>query len=362
MTLDEEYMGMALKEAVKGGGHVNPNPQVGAVLVKDGRVIARGHHERFGGPHAERMAFAHCEADPRGATLYVTLEPCCHTGKTPPCTDIILEKGIARVVVGSRDPNPLVDGGGIALLKSHGVAVEAGVMKEVCDAINRPFFHYITHRTPWVQMKVAMTADGHIATRTGASRWVSGEESRAQVQELRGRLAGIMVGVGTVLTDDPLLTCRLPGGHNPVRIICDTHLRTPLEAQVVKTAGEVPTLIATAEDGGPKAEALSRAGCTVLPVGAGPGGVDLKALMAELGQRGIDSVLLEGGAGLNESALRAGIVQALRIYLAPKIFGGKGAPSPVGGLGVALPDEAWRLKNPAVTMVGEDICVDWAVL
>jgi diaminohydroxyphosphoribosylaminopyrimidine deaminase/5-amino-6-(5-phosphoribosylamino)uracil reductase len=360
---DQKYMRMALKEAVKGGGYVNPNPLVGAVIVKEGQVIGKGYHEAFGGPHAERQAFAHCVGDLAGATLYVTLEPCCHRGKTPPCTAVIIEKKIGRVVVGSRDPNPIVDGGGITALEQQGIPVTSGVLEKECDAINRPFFYYITHKMPWVMLKYAMTADGKIATATGASRWISGEASRQAGQTLRSRLAGIMVGIGTILADDPLLTCRIAGAKSPVRIICDSHLRTPLNAQVVLSAHQNPTVIATIlEASCERAKALQAAGCQVLTVGEGPGGIDLKALMHILGEQGIDSILLEGGATLNESALAAGIVQSVRTYIAPKIFGGETAKTPVGGSGVAQPDQAYVLKNGQMTQVGEDYRIDWEVM
>lgn len=357
----EEYMKLALNEAVKGEGAVNPNPMVGAIVVKDGRIIARGYHHHYGGFHAERMALTQCEEDPAGATLYVTLEPCCHTGKTPPCTDIIVESGIRGVVIASLDPNPKVDGGGVRVLRDAGVKVETGILGEACDAFYAPFFHYITTKTPWVLMKYAMTADGKIATRTGASRWVTGEVARKDVHHLRNRMAGIMVGIGTVLADDPMLNCRLPGGHDPLRIICDTHLRIPLDAKVVKSAQDIPTVIATASDVALAKTALKERGCRIITLPKAFGGIDLRALMKILGAEGIDSILLEGGAVLNENALRAGIVSALRTYMAPKLFGGAMAKTPVGGLGVAMPDEAWPLTFKKMTVLGDDLVMDWGV-
>lgn len=224
---DRDYMRMALEEAVKGEGWTNPNPMVGAVIVKDGRVIGKGFHERYGRLHAERNAIADCRESMEGATIYVTLEPCCHHGKQPPCTEAIIRERFARVVIGSDDPNPLVAGKGVRILREHGIQVDTGVEKEACDALNPVFFHYIRTGRPYVAMKYAMTADGKIATYTGASKWITGEAARQEVQKARHRYAGIMVGVNTVLADDPMLNCRLPGGHSPVRIICDTHLRTP---------------------------------------------------------------------------------------------------------------------------------------
>ena len=236
---DAEYMRLALALAERGRGWTAPNPMVGAVIVKDGAVIGQGWHERYGEPHAERNALAACAADPTGATMYVTLEPCCHHGKQPPCVEAILASGIRRVVIGSADPNPLVAGKGVAILRAHGVEVTENVLREECDALNRIFFRYITTGWPFVSMKYAMTMDGKIAAYTGASKWVTGETARSHVQQQRHRFRGIMVGVGTVLADDPLLTCRMENGRNPVRIICDTQLRTPPQAQVVRsgTAG-----------------------------------------------------------------------------------------------------------------------------
>ena len=217
---DSSYMALAVELAERGVGWVSPNPLVGAVLVKDGCVIGRGWHERCGGLHAERAALADCREDPAGAVLYVTLEPCCHTGRQPPCTEAILAAGIRRVVVGSMDPNPLVAGKGVELLRTHGVEVETGVLREQCDALNPVFFHYIRTKRPYVVMKYAMTLDGKIAAYTGASRWITREAARRHVHEMRHRYRGILAGVGTVLSDDPLLTCRIPGGRDPVRIIC----------------------------------------------------------------------------------------------------------------------------------------------
>ena len=219
---DVEYMRLALALAERGRGWTAPNPMVGAVIVKDGAVIGQGWHERYGEPHAERNALAACTADPAGATMYVTLEPCCHHGKQPPCVDAILASGIRRVVIGSADPNPLVAGKGVAILRSRGVEVTESVLREECDALNRIFFHYITTGRPFVSMKYAMTMDGKIAAFTGASKWVTGETARRHVQQQRHRFRGIMVGVGTVLADDPLLTCRMENGRNPIRVICDT--------------------------------------------------------------------------------------------------------------------------------------------
>lgn len=384
---DEEYMRMALELAERGRGFVNPNPMVGAVIVKDGRIIGQGWHQRYGELHAERNALADCKENPAGAVIYVTLEPCCHTGKTPPCTDALLEAGISRVVIGAMDPNPLVGGKGASILREHGVSVETGVLQKECEEQNRVFRHYIQTGFPYVVLKYAMTLDGKIATAAGASKWITGEPARAQVHALRHELMGIMVGSGTVLADDPMLNCRLPDTKNPVRIICDTRLRTPLDAAVVRTAKEQRTIIATAqgqqaadeEESGRQAadkgesgqqtadrqqkgraeklEAYRKMGCEIMELPVQDGHIELRALMQELGGLGIDSILLEGGSGLNWSALSCGIVNEVQAYIAPKIFGGAAAKSPVAGIGAALPDDAVRLEDAAVEQVGEDFLV-----
>lgn len=358
---DQDYMRIALEEALKGEGWTNPNPLVGAVIVKDGRIIGKGYHRRYGELHAERNAIAGCKESMEGATIYVTLEPCCHYGKTPPCTEAIIEQGISRVVIGSDDPNPLVAGKGIGMLRNHGIKVDTGVLKEECDALNQVFFHFIKTGLPYVVMKYAMTADGKITTYTGASKWITGEAARLNVQRARHRYAGIMVGVNTVLTDDPMLNCRLPEGNSPIRIICDTSLRTPLTANVVRTAKEIPTIIATACEDKEKQNGYLEHGCEILPVPKKEEHIDLGELMKKLGEKKIDSVLLEGGAALNYSALKAGIVNKVQTYLAPKIFGGTKAKSPVGGTGVETPEQAFGLKNRRITEIGEDILIEWEV-
>ena len=355
---DVDYMKLALQLAQKGCGWTAPNPMVGAVLVKDGQIIGQGWHKKYGQPHAERNALASCRADPRGAVMYVTLEPCCHYGKQPPCVDAILESGIRRVVVGSGDPNPLAAGKGIAVLRAHGVEVTENILREECDGLNRVFFHYITTKRPFVSMKYAMTMDGKIAAYTGASKWVTGETARNHVQQQRHRFSGIMVGVGTILTDDPLLTCRMENGRNPIRIICDTHLRTPLQAQVIVTAKQVPTIVATCCCDPEKQRPYQQAGCRILCLKEKNGHADLTQLMERLGQEQIDSVLLEGGGTLNWAALESGIVQQVQAYIAPKLLGGKDAKTPVEGMGVPSPDAAFRLKNSRLEELGEDFLIE----
>ena len=355
---DKDYMRLALQLAKKGCGWTSPNPMVGAVIVKEGRIIGQGWHQQYGQAHAERNALASCTETPQGATMYVTLEPCCHYGKQPPCVDAILDAGIRRVVVGSADPNPLVAGKGIAILRAHGIAVTENVLQEECDELNRVFFHYITTKRPFVSMKYAMTMDGKIAAYTGASRWITGEAARNHVQQQRHRFRGIMVGVGTILADDPLLTCRIEGGRDPVRIICDTHLRTPLQSQVVMTSKQVPTILATCCGDPEKQAAYQQAGCRILCLEEHCGHVNLLQLMEQLGQEQIDSILLEGGGTLNWSALESGIVQQVQAYIAPKLFGGRDAKAPIEGAGVPFPDAAFRLKNSRLEQLGEDFLIE----
>jgi diaminohydroxyphosphoribosylaminopyrimidine deaminase/5-amino-6-(5-phosphoribosylamino)uracil reductase len=360
--INEKYMQIALNLAKKGCGYVNPNPMVGAVIVKDGNVIGQGYHEKYGQLHAERNALANCSVSPEGGTIYVTLEPCCHYGKTPPCTEAIIESGIKRVVIGSLDPNPLVSGKGVLTLRQHGIEVIEDVLKEECDNLNEVFFHYIRTKTPYVVMKYAMTMDGKIATYTGKSKWITGELARLRVHEERHRYAAIMVGVGTILADDPQLTCRIGKGSNPIRIVCDTHLNTPHYAQIVTTAKEVPTIIATSVREVEKHQPYLQAGCEVVTVLEKNGHTNLKELMKLLAKRNIDSILLEGGSTLNWSALQSGIVKKVQCYIAPKLFGGEQAKSPIAGVGVDAPDNAFFLRNSKVIQIGEDILIESEVV
>jgi diaminohydroxyphosphoribosylaminopyrimidine deaminase/5-amino-6-(5-phosphoribosylamino)uracil reductase len=355
---DIDYMKIALELAVKGMGFVNPNPMVGAVIVKNDRIIGKGWHRKCGELHAERNAFADCSEDCTGASIYVTLEPCCHYGKTPPCTEAIIEHKIKRVIIGSSDPNPLVAGKGVKILREHGIEVTEGILKEECDELNEIFMHFITTGMPFVTMKYAMTADGKIAAYTGKSQWITGEDARQNVQLDRLKHAAIMVGVGTVLADDPMLTCRLEGGRNPLRVICDTHLRTPLESKIVQTAREIPTIIASCSDDIQKISEYQKYGCRILKVSENNGHIDLWELMQILGNMKIDSVLLEGGGELNWSALKSRIVSKVQAYIAPKLFGGETAKSPIAGMGVSSPDEAFMLENSRIRQVGNDFLIE----
>ncbi len=362
---DRDYMNRAIELAKYGIGWTNPNPVVGAVIVKDGRIIGEGYHRRCGEPHAERNAIASLKESAAGASLYVTLEPCCHYGRTPPCTEAILEQGIARVVIGSRDPNPEVAGKGAAILRKAGIRVEEDFMREECDRLNSIFFHYITKKTPYVVMKYAMTADGKIATRTGASKWITGDAARAKVQKLRHRCMGIMAGIGTVLADDPMLNVRIEGGKSPIRIICDSDLRIPSDSQICRTVKEFPTIVACAaarlKDREEEILRLERLGIQVVQTFGGESAVDLKELMGILGNQGIDSILLERGGTLNDSALQAGIVSEIQAFVAPKLFGGNEAKTPVAGRGVNFPDEAVPLTLEKISQVGEDLLLEYKV-
>lgn len=358
---DSDYMKRAIDLAKKGEGWVNPNPMVGAVVVKEDRVIGEGYHKKCGEPHAERNALSACVQPPEGATLYVTLEPCCHYGRTPPCTDAIIKAGIKRVVIGSGDPNPKVAGKGISILRSAGIEVEEGLLKQECDEMNVSFFHYITTSTPYLAMKYAMTADGKTATVTGASKWITGEAARKHVHWLRHKYSAIMVGIGTVLKDNPLLTCRIKNGRNPIRVICDSSLRIPPESQICQTAKKVPTIVATTVNDAAKISALEALGVTVLSVPGADGMLNLQILMKKLGELQIDSLLLEGGGLLNYSALQAGLVQEIYAYVAPKIFGGEKAKTPVGGQGVLTPETGFLLASPEITVLGDDLLLRYKV-
>lgn len=359
---DADYMRLALQLAQKGCGWVSPNPMVGAVIVKNGQIIGKGWHQKYGEAHAERNALASCTESPRGATMYVTLEPCCHYGKQPPCTDAILQAGIRRVVIGADDANPLVAGKGAAVLRANGVEVTQGVLQRECRLQNEAFFHYIQTRRPFVVMKYAMTLDGKIAAYTGKSRWITGSEARHHVQTQRARYTGIMVGVGTVIADDPLLTCRLPGSKNPVRIVCDTHLRTPINSKMVQSAKQIPTVLATCCSQAVRLKPYQDAGCEIVCLPQRSGHVDLNALMDELGHRDIDSILLEGGGTLNWAALESGIVQKVQAYISPKLLGGQTAKTPVEGQGTASPDDAFFVKDGHLIPLGEDYLLEGRVV
>ena len=355
---DIEYMRRAMELAERGVGFTNPNPMVGALIVKGGKVIGEGWHERCGEWHAERNAFKNCTVPAEGATMYVTLEPCCHYGKTPPCTEAIIEHGIARVVVGMEDPNPLVAGKGIALLREAGIEVVCGVEEEALREQNRVFLKYISTKLPWVAMKTAMTLDGKIATRTGDSKWITGAEARAYVHELRHRFMAILVGIGTAVADDPLLNCRIEGRgvRQPIRVVVDSNARLSLDSQLVKTAGEYRTIVAhTRFAPEERVKALRETGVEMLLCKEKEGLVDVRNLLELLGQSGIDSILLEGGGSLNYTFLAEGLADELYAFIAPKIVGGMNAKTPVEGAGMEKMADAINLELENVLNIGHDV-------
>lgn len=363
--MHEKYMERVLQLAKKGEGFVNPNPMVGCVIVKNKEIIAEGYHEKYGGFHAERNALLYANnnnIDVEGSTLYVNLEPCCHYGKTPPCTEIIIKNKIKKVVIGSYDSNPLVAGKGVKKLKNAGIQVETGILDKENKQLNYIFFNYIKTKKPYVNIKYAMTLDGKIATKTFDSKWISNEYSRKDVHLLRHKYSSIMVGINTVLKDNPLLTCRIEGLKNPTRVICDTNLRIPLDCNIVNTSKEILTYIATCSKDKNKIYDLEKKGCVVLPVVLKHNKVDLDKLVSKLGKLGIDSVLIEGGATLNYSALESNIVNKVTVYIGPKILGGKDALTPVEGIGIEKVKEAFNFKLININNYNQDIYLEYEVI
>lgn len=352
-------MRRAMELAEKGRGFTNPNPLVGAVIVLEGRIIGEGWHEYYGGLHAERNALKNCREETRGATMYVTLEPCCHYGKTPPCTEAVIAAGIKRVVVGLTDPNPLVAGKGLALLREAGIEVGTGLEEQELRRQNRVFLKYMTTRLPWVTLKTAMTLDGKIAAAGGDSKWVTGEEARKRVHRMRAESMGIVVGAGTVRADDPLLNCRLEGNHRqPVRVVVDSKASIAFDSQLIRTARVYPVVIAhTHKAGEEQLEMITEAGGETLLCEEREGRVDVKDLLSRLGARGIDSLLLEGGGELAFSFLEAGLVDEVVAFVAPKLIGGRTAKTPVEGNGFARMREAVSLQGISIEQVGADLCI-----
>lgn len=359
--MNKKYMERALELAEKGVGRVNPNPLVGAVIVKEDRILSEGWHEQFGGPHAEVNAFNRASEDVSGATLYVTLEPCSHYGKTPPCAEAIIQKKISKVVIGMIDPNPLVAGKGVELLRKSGIEVISGVLESECRKQNEIFIKYIQSQLPFVILKSAMTLDGKIATSTGDSKWITGESSRKHVHELRNRVSGIMVGIGTVLQDNPHLTTRLESTSvsHPIRIVVDSMGRTPLDSNVLQNLDICKTIIAVTDRvSSAQISIFKDKGAEVLVIESLEGRVNLKALFEKLGALKIDSILLEGGSELNFSALKAGMVDKIMMYIAPKLIGGSTAKTPVGGAGVMFMSDAMALNHFTVTKIDEDLLIE----
>lgn len=359
--MHEYYMKRALELAKGGWGKTNPNPLVGAVIVKDGKIIGEGFHAVLGGPHAEVNAFKNATEDVAGSTMYVTLEPCSHFGRTPPCANAIINSKVKEVVVSIVDPNPKVSGRGVKMLEDAGIRVTTGVLEQEARKLNEIFIKYISEKKPFVIMKTAMTLDGKIATENGDSKWISGESSRRFVHEIRDRVASIMVGVNTVLKDDPSLTTRLQGkkGSDPVRIIVDSKGEIPLNSKVLTIESDQGAIVGTTSAIHlEKEKALVEMGAKVIKADGPNGRVDLNKLVEELYKLEIDSILLEGGGTLNASALQAKIVDKVMFFIAPKIAGGKNAVTPVEGAGLISMSEAIMLKNINVQRFDDDLMVE----
>ena len=351
---DSFYMNLALNLARGTLGQTSPNPVVGAVVVKDGQIIGMGAHLRAGEPHAEVHAIQMAGDQVKGSTLYVTLEPCSHYGKTPPCSDLIIKSGVKKVFVAATDPNPLVAGTGIERMTKAGIEVKVGILQEEARDLNKIFFYNIQTGLPYVTLKSAVSLDGKTATVTGESKWITGEESRADVHHLRHQHDGIMVGINTVLKDNPSLTTRLlVGGKNPIRIILDTHLRTPLDAQVIIDQ-QAPTWIVTgAEVDQNRVSQFSELGIEVLKMESQK--ISIKEMIVVLGKRGITSLFVEGGAEVHGSFLKEHAFQQIITYIAPKLIGGKNAPTSFGGQGIEHIAEAVSLNIKQVDRIGSDI-------
>jgi diaminohydroxyphosphoribosylaminopyrimidine deaminase/5-amino-6-(5-phosphoribosylamino)uracil reductase len=353
-------MALALKLAAKGTGYTSPNPLVGAVVVKDGDIVGQGYHRRYGQAHAEVEALRQAGPQARGATLYVTLEPCNHHGKTPPCTAAVLNAGICRVVIANSDPNPRVTGGGAAFLREKGLIVDSGLLAEAGCTLNETFFKAITTGRPFVIAKAAASLDGKIATRTNDSHWITSDKARIWVHRLRHQVDAILVGVGTVMADDPQLTTRLPSGQgqDPTRIVVDSHLRLPLTAQILTQTSTAPTWIACTNTAPTaKIAAIRSLGAEIILTPAHNNRVDLTALLTILGQRRINSLLVEGGAEVHGAFFDAGLVDKFHLFLAPKFIGGRQAPGILGGLGIARLDEAPPARHLSIHRLGPDILI-----
>ncbi len=355
--LDERYMRMALRLALRGAGRTSPNPMVGAVLVRNGKVIGTGFHKGAGNDHAEIVALKRAGEKARGATLYLNLEPCDHYGRTPPCVPSLIEAGIKRVIAGMVDPNPLVSGRGIQRLKKAGIEVEAGVLEAECLRLNEAFTKYITRGIPFVILKLAASLDGKIAASTGDSRWITGEESRRYVHRLRNQVDAVVVGVGTVLADNPKLTCRIPGGRDPWRVVLDAHLRIPLTAQLLRQRGPEKTIVITGSHAPKrKAEAIKRRGARVWDFSLRKGGISFAPVLKKLAQLGVLSVMIEGGAVTASRALREGVVDKILFFYAPKIIGGDGRDM-FEALRIRRMRDCGKIRDLEVRRIDQDLLV-----
>ena len=354
----EHWMKRALLLARKGKGRTSPNPLVGAVLVKRGKVVGEGYHAKAGEAHAEIVALQKAGKKARGSTLYVNLEPCTHYGKTPPCAPAVIHAGVRRVVVGMVDPNPLVKGKGISTLKKAGVDVHCGTLEKECKTLNEAFCKYILRKEPFVILKAAATLDGRTATRNGESKWISNEASRRLVHRLRSEVDAVVVGVGTVLKDDPLLTARIRGGRDPVRIILDSHLRIPEDARVIGLSSSRTLIATTPLAPKKKVERLEKTGARVLFIESRKGRVDLRAFLSRMGEMGMMSLLVEGGSRVNGAFLDEGLVDKLLLFLSPRVMGDPLALGIFQGRGVDRLDDSASVKDVRVRRIGEDILVE----
>jgi len=354
---DRRYMRMACRLALKAAGKTSPNPMVGAVLVRDGKIVGRGFHRFAGADHAEIVAVKRAGARAQGATLYLNLEPCVHQGRTPPCAPVLIRAGIKEVVVGMEDPNPLVAGRGLAALRRAGIVVRSGILRAECEQLNEAFIKYITRKLPFVTLKLAASLDGRIATASGDARWVTGSAARHEVHRLRNRLDAVLVGAGTVLADDPRLTCRVAGGRDPWRVILDGRLRIPLDARLLHgRAREKNIIITGSRASSRKIRALESLGAQVWRFDLRGGLIPWTPVLKRLASFGIMSVLVEGGAATAASALRDRAVDKLLLFYAPKIFGGDGR-SMIDSVGVTRVRRAIRLQRIELVKLGEDLLV-----
>ena len=352
---DERYLRLACRLARRAAGRTSPNPMVGAVLVRDGKIVGRGYHHFAGAPHGEINALRQAGSKANGATLYITLEPCSHQGRTPPCTRAVIAAGVREVVAGVKDPNPLVAGRGFQKLRRAGIKVRFGLCPEECAQLIEAFAKFITQRRPFVTLKLAATLDGKIATASGDSRWISGERSRTLVHRWRDQMDAVLVGIGTVRADDPWLTCRIPNGRNPYRVVLDSRLRIALSARLLRLADAGKTIIATTTEAPiRKIRALEKLGVVVWQLPSGNNQVAWQPLLRELASIGVVSVLIEGGAAVAASALKHKIVDKLELFYAPKIVGGDGA-SMIASLGIAKMARALALERVDLRRYGDDI-------
>lgn len=372
---NEEFMRRAIELAEKGRGFTNPNPVVGAVIVKNGKIIAEGYHRKIGGLHAERDALknaADSNTDVKGASIFVTLEPCCHTGRQPPCTQAIIEAGISEVIYGSHDPNPLVNGKGEKILEAAGIKVTAGFLQEECDKLNPVFFHYIRTKMPYTIIKYAMTADGQTATSKSESRWITGHSARQNVHRTRAQTMAVLTGIGTAKKDNPMLNVRLDDNtthRQPVRVVLDSHLKLSPQSALAQTAREIPVIVfcknTLTETERIKKSVLEDMGVKVLSAKPQNQHSILYSQLKALGDMGIDSVLVESGGTLNGSFFfdEPGLVQEVHVYIAPKIFGNDGRSifTPVRGKGISLPDQCVKLGKPKVEFFDDDILLKFVL-